>query len=450
MKTPICDFAAAYAERNPLRLHMPGHKGRGDAERLDITEIGGAGELYPARGPVAESEKNAAALFDSAGTFYSTEGSSLCIRAMMFLFRLQAEEAGRPPLILAGRNAHRTFLSAAAAMDIQVRWLYGENLLTCCPTVREVAGALDGAGERPAAVYLTSPDYTGFRADIAGISRVCRERDIPLLVDNAHGAYLRFLPREEGGGHPLELGADLVCDSAHKTLPVLTGGAYLHVGAGAPAVFSEAAERALAFFASTSPSWLILQSLDRCNALLSGSYPERIRRTAESLGRLRSRLKAGGYRVAETSGDPLKIALMPGDRGYTGNELHDLLRRENMECEFSDPDFLVMMITPEIPEQELNRLERVLLSVPPRSPRRKGPPPPPRPRQVMSLRQAALSPAEAVPAEKSEGRILSEARVSCPPAVAPVVGGERIDRASLECFRYYGMTEKLICCREKG
>ncbi len=448
MRTPILDFVLEYTARNPLRLHMPGHKGRGSAERLDITEIGGAGELYPARGIVRESEENAAALFGSAGTFYSTEGSSLCIRAMMFLLRLYAEEQGKAPLVLAGRNAHKTFLSAAAAMDLDVRWLYGESLLTCCPRAEEVAEKLDAPGEKPAAVYLTSPDYTGFRADIAGISAVCRKRNIPLLVDNAHGAYLRFLREGDADGHPLTLGADLVCDSAHKTLPVLTGGAWLHVGRNAPKVFSEAAERALAFFASTSPSWLILQSLDRCNALLAGDYPERIRKCAERLGLMREHLAEAGYETAPGAGDPLKMTLMPGNRGYTGDELHDLLRAENMECEFSDPDFLVMMITPEIRKRELKRLEDVLSDVPLREPRREGPPPLPRPERVMSLRAAALSPAEAVSPEECEGRILSEARVSCPPAVAPAVGGERIDHAALACFRYYGIKEKLICCRE--
>ncbi len=448
MKTPIRDFAAEYAGRNPLRLHMPGHKGRGTAARLDITEIGGAGELYPARGIIRESEENAAALFGSAGTFYSAEGSSLCIRAMMFLIRLYAREQGKAPLILAGRNAHKTFLSAAAAMDLEVRWLYGESLLTCCPGPEEVAAELDSPGEKPAAVYLTSPDYTGFRADIAGISAVCRNRNIPLLVDNAHGAYLRFLREGDGDDHPLTLGADLVCDSAHKTLPVLTGGAWLHVGRGAPRLFSDAAERALAFFASTSPSWLILQSLDRCNELLSGEYPGRIREYAERVAGMRNNLSKAGYETVDGTGDPLKLTLMPGSRGYSGNELHDLLRPENTECELSDPDFLVMMITPEIRKRELKRLEEVLLSVPPRAAVRSRPPAVPHPERVMSLRAAALCPAEEVSPEKCEGRILSEARVSCPPAVAPVVGGERIDRAALDCFRYYGMREKLLCCRE--
>lgn len=79
---------------------------------------------------------------------------------------------------------------------------------------------------KPAAVYITSPDYLGNLADIGGMSDVCRKYGVLLIVDNAHGAYLHFLPKPE---HPLDLGAEMCCDSAHKTLPVLTGGAYLHI-----------------------------------------------------------------------------------------------------------------------------------------------------------------------------------------------------------------------------
>ncbi len=442
MKTPICDFVTEYIRREPVRLHMPGHKGRGSAEERDITEIGGAGELYPARGPVLESEIYAAELFGSRRTLYSAEGSSLCIRAMVYLTALYAREKGIPARMLAGRNAHRTFADGAAALDVDVRWIPGESLLSCRPSPAQVEAML--AEEEYAAVYLTSPDYTGGTADIAGIAAVCRRRGVPLLIDNAHGAYLRFLERD---AHPLTLGADLVCDSAHKTLPVLTGGAYLHTGTRAPEVFTAEAERALAFFASTSPSWLILQSLDRCNAQLSGEYPERIRQRARETEELRRRLEDMGYETAG-QGDPLKLTLRPGKRGYTGEALHGELRKRGMECEFADPDLLVMMFSPENSREDLTRAERALEEISPRAPRREGPPPLPRPERVMSLRQAALRPAEYVPAERSLGRVLAQARVSCPPAVAPAVGGERIDEAVLACLRYYGLEEELLLCRE--
>ena len=127
MNTPLCDFVRAYASRDPVRLHMPGHKGVGTlgVEALDVTEVAGADVLYAPRGVIAASEANAAALYGSARTVYSAEGSSLCIRAMLYLAVLWAKIQGRAPRVLAGRNAHRTFLSAAALLELDVAWLYG-------------------------------------------------------------------------------------------------------------------------------------------------------------------------------------------------------------------------------------------------------------------------------------------------------------------------------------
>jgi len=215
MNTPICDFVKAYGEGNPLRLHMPGHKGvsRLGCEGMDITEIGGADVLYHSAGIIRESEENAAALFGTARTVYSTEGSSLCIRGMLYL-AMQCTGRRR---FLAGRNAHSTFVTAAALLDAEVDWLWGGDALTACAvTADSVADALDGMEEPPAAVYITSPDYLGNILPVSAIADVCHARGVLLLVDNAHGAYLRFLPRSR---HPITLGADLCCDSAHKTLP---------------------------------------------------------------------------------------------------------------------------------------------------------------------------------------------------------------------------------------
>lgn len=450
MRTPICDFVQSYVDQKPLRLHMPGHKGAGIPENRDITEIGGADVLYHTRGIIRESEAFAASLFGSGRTFYSVEGASLCIRAMLFLARLHAEEKQRPPLILAGRNAHRSFWTAAALLDLQVEGMPGESLLTCRPSAGEVARKLDKMKEYPAAVFLTSPDYLGCRADVEAIAAVCHTREIPLLVDNAHGAYLKFVPDAK---HPLEAGADLVCDSAHKTLPVLTGGAYLHVGTKAPALFSGQGERALEMFASTSPSWLILQSLDHCNLLLANQLPEKLGEMARETEALKKRLAETGYKVAGIGeamecSDPLKVTLFPKTYGYTGNMLHEMLRKSRIECEFSDPDSLVMMVSPGTGKEGIKRLEAVLCEVPRQERIREEPPDPPVPERIFSLREAMTGLAEEVPAKKSLGRILADACVSCPPAVSILTGGEKVDDSALRCFCYYGI-EKVSCVPEK-
>ena len=439
MDTPICDFVQAYQKKAALRLHMPGHKGRSflGMESLDITEIQGADELYHARGIIKKSEENASALFGSGKTLYSAEGSSLCIRAMVHLALLHAKSSGAAPVILAGRNAHKAFLSACAFLDADAAWLWPdkqESLISCEITPDGLEKALSALPQKPAAVYVTSPDYLGNTLDISALAQVCHARGTPLLVDNAHGAYLRFLPRDR---HPITLGADLCCDSAHKTLPVLTGGAYLHFGKATPGDMLENGERALALFASSSPSYLILQSLDRCNAYLAEAYPQRLKIFIPKLASLKEKLVGHGYALAGS--EPLKLTIAPKAFGYTGDQLHDALRMKNMECEFSDPDFLTAMLSPENGCVHLARLESTLLSIPPRPPVSSLPPPPPRPEKALSIRDALLSPSRELPVEHTAGRVFADAQVGCPPCIPIIMSGERIDQNAIECFRYYGI-----------
>ena len=437
MNTPICDFAARYVQGDPLRLHMPGHKGQAflGIEPLDITEIDGADSLYEADGIIRQSEDNASALF-GCPTYYSTEGSSQCIRAMVYLAALHAKARDRKPLIAAARNAHKTFLSAAALLDLEVLWLYPEqndSYLTCRISPEALEQFLRSAAEKPTAVYLTSPDYLGTLADIAGLSAVCRRHGVLLLVDNAHGAYLRFL---QPSLHPMDLGADLCCDSAHKTLPVVTGGAYLHLSPQLQSEVGAQVKTGLELFGSTSPSYLILQSLDRANPYLE-QYGQRLQEFLPHVGALKAALAQNGYRLL--SEEPLKITVSSKEYGYTGKELADYLQQHRMVCEFADPDYLVLMVTPETGTEGLERLKDVLLALPKKQPL------PPCPlefcpgEQVLSIRQAMLSPGVVLPVEQCEGRILASASVGCPPAVPILICGERIYAHAIDCFRYYGI-----------
>ena len=436
MNSPICDFARRYAREAPLRLHMPGHKGRPrlGCEALDITEIPGADVLYHARGIIRESEENASALFGSARTLYSTEGSSLCIRAMLQLARQYALLGGKKPLVAAGRNAHRVFLEGAALLDLPIRWLgCGEALLSSAPVTAELE-ALFAAEEKPTAVYLTSPDYLGNELDLTPVAALCHAHGALLLVDNAHGAYLKFLAPSR---HPLDRGADLCCDSAHKTLPALTGCAYLHLAKGCPAALLNMAEQAMALFASTSPSYLLLQSLDALNPLLAGDYPARIRETARALGKAKARLAAAGWQTCGT--EALKLTLLPKARGYTGEALSDLLTEAGMVPEFADPDQLVLMLTPET--EGLEQLTDFLLRLPARAPISDAPPKREAAEAVLTPREALLAPFETLPTAQCLGRVLASPCVSCPPAVPIAVCGERLNAAALALFSYYGITE---------
>lgn len=391
MNTPICDFVRQYDRK---RWHMPGHKGEGvlGVEQYDITEVAGADSLYSAEGIIAESEANASRLF-GCPTFYSTEGSSQCIRAMLYLATRQNRK------VLAFRNCHTAFLSAAALLDLEVTWVED---MTEPPVTSEYA-----------ALYVTSPDYLGRMADIWAFAERCHAVGVKLLVDNAHGAYLRFLSPSL---HPMDLGADLCCDSAHKTLPVLTGGAYLHTRT------SDGVKEALALFGSTSPSYLILQSLDAANVFLENFHPT---------------LTVPDLPFARVGDEPLKVTLAPKEQGYTGLEIAERLRKQGYECEFADQDFVVLM-----PKSgEALGILSSLLDLPKRAPILTTPPRLGVPERAMSIREAMLAPSERVPVAQALGRVLAQPSVFCPPAIPILVCGEVIDEAAMEAFSYYNIEE---------
>ena len=437
MSTPICDFVRRYTQYEPVRFHMPGHKGVPvlGFEPYDITEIDGADELFTASGIIAESEAQAGALF-GAHTFYSTGGSTLCIQTMLHLAARYAVSKGQAPCILAGRNAHKAFINAAALLDIDICWLYPENndsYISCPITAQQVKSSLQNGGKKPVAVYLTSPDYLGNMLDIQAIAEVCHQAGVLLLVDNAHGAYLKFLPQSR---HPIDWGADLCCDSAHKTLPVITGGAYLHISYDAPSTLAQQAKASMSLFGSSSPSYLILQSLDAANdrmtafrAALVGFLPEK-----ETLVQ---RLTGHGY--AMTGDEPLKITLCPKPFGYTGVHIAEILEENGIYPEFYDPDHVVLMLSPENSAGSLRHLEKTLCSLKRSDPITELPPCVPRPDMAIKPHQALLSESETLPIEDCLGRISAAAAISCPPAIPLAVCGERIDQHVVDCLRYYGV-----------
>ncbi|MBR4304904.1 MAG: PLP-dependent transferase [Clostridia bacterium] len=445
MNTPICDFVKKYSDSAPMRLHMPGHKGFDmlGFEHLDITEISGADSLFEADGIIAESERLAGEIFDAL-TYYSTEGSSLCIRAMVHLALMQAQREGKAPLIAAGRNAHRAFMSACALSGADAAWIYPKNsdsYLSCPVTAQDVAEFLDNSDTLPCAVYLTSPDYLGNTVDIAAISAVCRSRGVMLLVDNAHGAYLRFLHR-----HPIELGADMCCDSAHKTLPVLTGGAYLHLRRDIDRSISDAVRSVLALYGSTSPSYLILQSLDCCNKYLSDTFPRALRDFVPLVRELKGALRGMGYTLF--GDEELKLTISAKPYGYRGKELAKMLENKNIHAEASDDDFVVFMLSPLLGEECIDALFTNLRLIRKRLPIAADAPKLAPCERAMSIREASLAPCETVRADKCLGRVLAQPSVSCPPAVPIAICGERLSEQAIAAFKYY-KTDYITVVKER-
>lgn len=440
MTTPIADFVKAYADSGVSRFHMPGHKGKDrlGIEKLDITEIGGADVLYSPDGIIKESEDNASRLFGTAHTFYSAEGSSLCVRAMLAL----ACAGQKSATVLAARNVHKSFVYACALLDLNVEWIFPKkhtHPADCDITADDVKEMLENMACPPCAVYVTSPNYLGRLCDVEGIAKVCHAAGVPLLVDNAHGAYLAFT---EEKNHPMSLGADMCCDSAHKTLPVITGGAYLHVSKNADEKYVKLAREKLELFASTSPSYLIMQSLDLCNAYLESSFPEDLRICTEKLDAIKDAARSLGVVCLE--GEKLKLVIDIRESGLTKRAVLDAFRSNSVEAELCDDEFAVIMASPDNTDEDFIRLLSAVAALSYNKGKiveKTDKCQTVRPKKAMSIRDAIFACHERIPTQSAVGRICADCTVSCPPAVPIVVCGERIDNDTKNMLIKYGIDE---------
>lgn len=434
MKTPIVSFLRSYREKSPVRMHMPGHKGAGilGFEGMDLTEISGADELFAAEGIIKESEQNASSLF-GCPTYYSTQGSTLCIQTMCTILCQDAKSKGKKPKILAGRNAHRSFIHAAALLDFEIEWLYGNSdYLSCKIHAEDLEKAI--IESLPTAVYLTNPDYLGNLLDIQSLASVCKKHNVLLAIDNAHGAYLRFL---EPSLHPIDLGADLCCGSAHKTLPVLTGGAYLHLSDSLNQVWKNDVKHFMEYFSSTSPSYLIMASLDATNEVLDTTFKKSLSECIQRVDGLKNTLTQHGYTIL--FGEPMKITISTKEFGYTGNEIANLLMECDIYPEFYDSDYIVLMPSPYNTKDDLKRLETCLCGIDRKPILINKPPKLEQSKKAMNVRQALFSSSITLDVSKSLGQVCSSVTVSCPPAILPVIPGEVISESSIEVMKYYGI-----------
>lgn len=434
MKTPIVSFLKSYQEKSPVRMHMPGHKGAGilGFEGMDLTEIYGADELFAAEGIIKESEQNASNLF-GCPTYYSTQGSTLCIQTMCTILCQDAKSKGKKPKILAGRNAHRSFIHAAALLDFEIEWLYGNSdYLSCKIHAEDLEKAI--IESLPTAVYLTNPDYLGNLLDIKSLASVCKKHNVLLAIDNAHGAYLRFL---KDSLYPIDLGADLCCDSAHKTLPVLTGGAYLHLSDSLNQVWKNDVKHFMEYFSSTSPSYLIMASLDAANEVLDTTFKNSLFECIQRVDGLKNTLVQHGYTIL--FGEPMKITISTKEFGYTGNEIANLLMECDIYPEFYDSDYIVLMPSPYNTKDDLKRLETCLCGIEGKPILVNKPPKLEQSKKAMNVRQALFSSSITLDVSKSLGQVCSSVTVSCPPAILPVIPGEVISESSIEVMKYYGI-----------
>ena len=432
MNTPIIDFIKKYNKNKSIRLHMPGHKGNLRGTAFDITEIDGADSLFDANSIIDESEKNLSSLFNTNFSVYSTQGSSLCIMTMLALVRDYAIVNDKKPLILATRNAHSSFLNGVGLLDLEVEWVIekGDCFLSSRLNGDYLEKSFSKMKNLPVALYLTSPDYLGNILPIKEIAEVCHRHGVLCVVDNAHGSYLNFL---KDNIHPINLGADICTDSAHKTLPVLTGGAYLHMSKGVAFYDKKQVKSKMKLFASTSPSYLTLCSMDSANKYLNNNKCAYIS-CKQKVDKVKEFLTFLGYKLV--GNEPLKISIDCNYYGYKGSDLAKILAKNNITVEYYDNAFIVLMFSPFNKNSHYKRLKKAFKKI-----ERKGEIIRPtfsglNPKRKMKIRDALLSKSQTIKVEDAEGRVLSKTNVSCPPAIPIMFSGEVIDSSAIEIMKY--------------
>lgn len=436
MSAPLFEAVKAHAKKQKVSMHMPAHKGNfsalGSIQDFDITEIPDTGSLFDGEGATALAEAQAQKLFGSAATFMSAGGCTLCIQAML---RAAAPRGGK---VVCGRVVHRSAINAMSLLGIEPVWVLPDGsageLFSGRITAENVRRALEKTpGAR--AVYLTSPDYFGVLSDIGAIADTAREFGVPLLADCAHGAHLKFLEKDIS---PLALGASMSAESAHKTLPVLTGGAWLQIGDES---FVPEIRRAMALFGSTSPSYPIMISLDLARDWLENNAGEfvrlsrRVQRTAELCRSL-------GLTLPEGDCDPTRIAFDVRRFGFDGEDVGELLRGHGIEPEYAGLGKIIFIPSVMNTDGDFDRLDEALKSI-----FSKAEPSGKKPVKVNAfLPQTAMTPREALLAECEYididfalGRTAAEAYCPCPPAIPAAMPGEILGEREIEALRRYGI-----------
>lgn len=439
---PLVAAVAARAGRRSGRWHVPGHKGQaieptlaaawGDCWAWDVTELDGLDNWAAPQGAIAEAEALAASCFGAGATRFLVNGSTSGLVAAI------AAVCGEGDEILVARNAHQSVLSGLMVAGATPRWVMPEvDHLWQMPTVVTPEAIAQALATYPAvkAVLLVSPTYHGWVSDLGAIAALTRLHGIPLIVDAAHGAHLGLHP--ELPPSPLVAGADLVVVSAHKTLGSLTQSAMLHLHPTAQ-IDRARLEQALRWVTSSSPSYLLMASLDAARWRAAHQGRSDWGAVLARVDRVRSRLAANP--------DLAVLPMATGDRsrltvhlpGWTGYEVDEVLDRDwGITAELSSPHHVTFVWTPANDEAEGDRLVAALaeLTRSPQAATREAIDWPgslaliaPAP---LTPRAASQAPAKILPIAETVGRIAAEWVCPYPPGIPVVIPGERISAEAI-------------------
>lgn len=430
MAAPLYDSLVSLAKSNPLRMHMPGHKGIGeglfsDITSIDFTEIEPTGNLYTGKGTISDAEDLCAQYAGAKSALFFTCGSTQGIYTML------AEAVGMGGELILERGCHKSVYNAMALLDITPHYIYAPPIpgtsLAGAVTPEQVEDALC---RYPAAkaVFLTSPTYYGVVTDLAPIADLCHRFHTYLLVDQAHGAHFPSV----GLPSAPEQGADLSVVSTHKTWTAMGSSSVLYVGSDA---FDRLhLKKTSSLFGTTSPSYPILASIDYARARLEGSDGDAYRHCADLTAAFRERINGNSPFHALTPSDNLTLdpcRLTIDTRGLSGHQADELLQRQNIYVEMSDEHYIVLILTCRDDEASFARLWNGIVSLMPHCNHQTKSEIldlPPKPEIRCSIRAARFGKQETIPLKSAAGRIAADIIAPYPPGIPILAPGEEISQ----------------------
>lgn len=410
-----------------LPMHMPGGKRRFASDlpyEWDVTEVEGTDDLHDPEGILLEMNRRAAALWGAEKSFVTVNGSTGGL--------LAAVRATGEGEILMGRNCHKSVYNAVTLCRRKATYLLpceGEIL----PADVEQALA---EHKNITTLLITSPTYEGVISDIEAIARICHARGVTFIVDEAHGAHLGF----SFGESAVTLGADIVVQSLHKTLPALTQTALVHC----KEAFAPAMARELAVFESSSPSYILMASADECFAFLASEAGKKAMEDYKNnLLTVREKLKNGLKHFRLLGSPPYdmgKLVILTEGTNLSGKALADALREDyKIETEMALPHSLTAMTSVCDTEKELNAFADAVLALDGQA----NPAPICR-MPSLSLPEQAYAPWEVrnaestlCPLEQAVGKTSLAYLWAYPPGIPLLVPGERVEEALLDTAKCY-------------
>lgn len=448
-KAPLYDALFLHTGEAAARLHVPGHrqgaalpaalKGRDgrDLYEFDLTELPGLDDLHRPNGAIEGAARLAARAFGAWRTFFLVNGSTVGIHALM------TAVGGKK--LLVPRDAHRSVIGGLVLSGAEPAYVWpGLVPGFAIPAGFDTTRYASALAEHPdaAAVLAVYPNYYGVAGDLAGLARLCRAAGKPLLADEAHGAHLRF--HEGLPADAMTAGADASVQSTHKFGGSLTQSSMLHLaGPG----FEKAVVGALNLLQTTSPSYILMASLDLARRQMALEGEKLLQRALELARYVRGRLeKISGIAVLAVSDlscgqslDYTKLVISVRDLGLTGFQAAEILsERHRIFVEMADRNNLVACVTIGATREDCDSLASALKELA----LRKGAggsvcrfPEIPAARQVMLPRAAWFAAAEAVPLREAAGRVSAETAAVHPPGIPVLIPGEEITGDVLDYLR---------------